>query len=60
MHVGGAHVIGREGRYLSHDFEPTKGKTYSILFQYLAYSLNSIKDVNLESHEGSYRDIRGM
>ena len=51
IHVGGDHVTrrDREGPYLSSEFEPTKGKTASIFFRFFAFSLGSMKDVNLDS-----------
>ncbi|MCK4420696.1 hypothetical protein KAW48_02775 [candidate division WOR-3 bacterium] len=48
----------REGSYLSFDFEPTKGKTYSVYIKGLAYQIGSMADINLDSclhHGSSYR-----
>jgi len=50
----------REGSYLSYEFEPTRGKTYSLYIQGLAYKIGSMADVNLSTclHQGSsYRNI---
>ena len=46
----------REGSYLSHDFQPTKGKTFSLYIQGMAYRIGSMAEVNLNSvlHQGSY------
>jgi len=71
MHAGGYHTpthfpypdggnFYREGSYLSFDFEPTKGKTYSLLIEALAYRIGDMADVDLDSclHHGSgYRQI---
>ena len=39
----------REGCYLTHDFEPTRGKTFSITVNGGAFSLGDMKDINFLS-----------
>ena len=66
IHAGSAHIATHfrpkggnflcEGSYLSFDFKPTKGKTYSVRVQGLAYLMGVMADVNLDSclHHGTY------
>ena len=52
----------REGSYLSFDFEPTKGKTYSVWIQGFAYSIGAMANIDLNDclFQGDYyRDIVG-
>lgn len=66
IHAGGYHTpthfpypdggnFYREGSYLSFDFEATKGKTYSLFINGLAYQIGSMAQVDLDSclHHGS-------
>jgi len=39
----------REGSYLTYDYEPTKGKTYSIMIDALSYSLGKMKNIDVLS-----------
>jgi hypothetical protein len=71
IHGGGYHTPSRfpypdggnfyrEGSYLSYDFEPTKGKTYSLELHGFAYKIGDIADIDLEKtlHHGSgYKGI---
>jgi hypothetical protein len=61
MHCGGYHAskylnypeggnFFREGSYLTHEFELTKGKTYSLLVRGFAYQLGPMADINLDSY----------
>lgn len=49
IQLGKGHTKGNEGLFLSSDFEPTKGRTSSILFQCFAYSLGAMKHLDLNS-----------
>jgi len=46
----------REGSYLANDFEPTKGKVYSISFHCFSRSLGKAANINLDSclQQGTY------
>lgn len=49
----------REGSYLTYDFGPTKGKTFSLMVQGIAYKFGSMADVDMKNtlHHGSgYRN----
>ena len=37
-----------EGSYLNHDFQPTKGKTYSLMIKTMSYELDAMSERNLE------------
>ncbi len=61
MHCGGYHAskylnypeggnFFREGSYLTHEFELTKGKTFSLLARGFAYQLGSMADIDLDSY----------
>lgn len=50
----------REGSYLSFDFEPTRGKTYSLLIHGMAYQIGSMANADLDTslhHGRGYRNI---
>lgn len=52
----------REGSYLNEDFNPTKGKVYSISFHSFFRSLGKAADINLDScvvQGGGYRYLLG-
>lgn len=51
--------IFREGSYLTYDYKKTKGKTYSIMIEGLAYNLGEMSRISLDNKfSGSqYKDI---
>jgi hypothetical protein len=62
LHAGGSHTpthvphsmsdsLHREGSYLTYEFEPTKGKTFSLFLSGFAFSsLLDVKDVDIDAY----------
>lgn len=45
----------REGSYLNFEFTPTKGKTYSIMIESIAFTLGKMAGVSLENKSSGYQ-----